>query len=482
MRRGSLFAPLLLIGLGALFLARNIYPDLRLLDYLAKFWPLLLILWGGLRIVEILFWAGTKQALPARGVSGGEWMLVVLLCFFGSTLHAVRGFSGWFPGTLEFGGLDVFGESYDFPVNAERSSTKTPRVVIESFRGNARIIGVDQSSGSGGVKVTGHKTIRSIDQEGADRADREAPLELEGDSGTVIIRTNQNRASGLRRVTEDMEITVPKGASIEAHGRYGDFDIHDVDGAVEITSERAEVRLENLGGAARLDLTSSGIVRAVNLKGSLDLKGSGSDIDLEHVAGNVTINGAYVGNVEFHDLGGSVHVTGPQTEFSAERVPGDVRMPLRNFNASNLVGPVHVQTRLRDVQISDFTNSLDVSVDNGDIELRPALPLARVDVHTRSGNITLALPKDAKFALTATAGIGSIVNEFGPPLLLEESRRSATLHGSNGGPDMTARTERGQIIVREATPNEPPFEPRYGPRVIPKQLKGLKDFGKKMEQ
>ncbi len=198
-------------------------------------------------------------------------------------------------------------------------------------------------------------------------------------------------------------------------------------------------RLENLGGAARLDLTSSGIVRAVHLKGSLDLKGSGSDIDLEHVAGNVTINGAYVGNVEFLDLGGpDAHVTGPQTEFSAEKVPGDVRMPLRNFNASNLVGPVHVQTRLRDVQISDFTNALDVSVDNGDIELRPASPLARMDVHTRSGNITLALPKDAKFAFTASTGVGSkFVNEFGSPLLLEEARRSATIcTGPTAGPSV----------------------------------------------
>jgi DUF4097 and DUF4098 domain-containing protein YvlB len=478
MRRGSLFAPLLLIGLGVIFLARNIYPDLRLLDYLAKFWPLLLVLWGLLRIVEILFWAGNKQPLPAHGVSSGEWMLVVLLCLFGSTLHAVRNFSGWFPGTIEFGGLDVFGESYDYPVSGERTSTKTPRVVIESFRGNARIIGVDQAGGSTEVKVTGHKNIRSIDQEGADRADREAPLELVGDSGTVIIRTNQNRASGLRRVTEDMEITVPKGASIEAHGRNGDFDVHEIDGAVEITSESAGVRLENLGGSVRLDLTQSQMVRALNLKGSLDLKGSGSDIDLEHVAGNVTINGGYTGNVEFHDLGGSIHLTGPQTEFSAERIPGDVRMPLGNFNASNLVGPVHVQSRLRDVQISDFTNSMDVSVDTGDIDLRPSLPVGRMDAHTRSGNILLALPKDARFALTATTGIGPIVNEFGPPLTLEESRRSATLRGSNGGSGVTAHTDRGQILVREASANEPPLAPHFD-HTPPR---GLKNFGKKIEQ
>ena len=478
MRRGSLFAPLLLIGLGLLFLARNLYPDLRLMDYLAKFWPLLLIFWGVLRIAEVLFWASTKQALPTSGITPGEWLFVILLCCFGATLHAVRGFSGWFPGTIELGGLDVFGESYDYPFNADKASGKTPHVVIESFRGDARIVGTDGNA----VKVTGHKTVRSIDRDGADRADRETPLELMGDSGTIVIRTNQNRASGLPRVTADMEIEVPKGASIEAHGRNGDFDIQSVDGTVAITAQSASVRLADVGGAVRLDLTPSRVVRAVNLKGALELNGGGSDIDLENIGGRVAINGPYTGNVEFHNIGGSLHFKGPQTEFSAEGIPGDVRMPLRNFNASNLVGPVHIETRMRDVQISGFTSSLDATVDNGDIELRPALPLARMDVHTRSGNITLALPKDAKFALAASTGMGGIVNQFGAPLVVEEARRNATIHGSNGGPNVAVRTDRGDITVREASPNEPPFEPRFGPERVPKQLKALKQFSKGIEQ
>jgi Domain of unknown function (DUF5668) len=98
MRRGSLFAPLLLIALGALFLARNVYPGLPLLQYLAKYWPFLLIVWGAARVAEVLFWAATKQPLPNRGISGGEWAFVVLLCFFGGALNAALGFqlaSAW---------------------------------------------------------------------------------------------------------------------------------------------------------------------------------------------------------------------------------------------------------------------------------------------------------------------------------------------------------------------------------------------------
>src|SRR5262245_33245275 len=117
MRRSSIFAPLLLIGLGLLFLARNVYPDLPLLDYLGRYWPFLLILWGGLRMVEIVYWSSTGRPLPDRGVSGGEWMLVLVLVCFGATLHTALGFSNWFPrGGITLGGLDMFGESFDYPI------------------------------------------------------------------------------------------------------------------------------------------------------------------------------------------------------------------------------------------------------------------------------------------------------------------------------------------------------------------------------
>ena len=72
MKRTSIVAPLLLIGVGVLFLARNMYPDLALIDYFAKYWPALLILWGVLRLLEVLFWAATDKEIPVRAMSGGE--------------------------------------------------------------------------------------------------------------------------------------------------------------------------------------------------------------------------------------------------------------------------------------------------------------------------------------------------------------------------------------------------------------------------
>ena len=115
MRRTSFVAPLLLIVIGGLFLARNVYPEMPLLGRsLAKYWPCSypLIGWGLLRIVEIVSWAASSplNRCPRRGISGGEWVLIVFLCLFGASLHAVRGFSNWWPDHMvQLNGLEFLG-------------------------------------------------------------------------------------------------------------------------------------------------------------------------------------------------------------------------------------------------------------------------------------------------------------------------------------------------------------------------------------
>lgn len=457
MRRGSIFAPLLLIGLGALFLARNIYPELQLVDYLAKYWPFLLIIWGTLRLAEVLYWHTSGKALPRAGVSGGEWVLVIFLVLFGITLHAARGFYSWLPRErITFGGLDMFGESYDYPITAEKPASKAPRITLESFRGNAHIVGADVST----VKVVGHNTIRSMDQSGADRANQSAPYEIQGGGDQLTLRAHQDNSSGAQRISAELEITVPKGSSVEAYGRYGDFDISGIDGSVTINSDNAGVRLENIGGETRIDLRRSDIIRVVNLRSALEIKGRGDDIDLENIQGQVTINGAYTGALQLRNLARPLRYTGLQTELEIAQLPGEARSTRGDFTADRVVGPIRLTGRSRDVQISNFTNSLDVTIDRGDISLHPgSLPLARMDIHARSGAVELSLPAAAKFDLSATATRGDLSNEFGAPLTQEHSGNGGNIRGSNGGPSVSIRVDRGDLTIRKASGDEA-FIPR----------------------
>jgi len=310
------------------------------------------------------------------------------------------------------------------------------------------------------VKVTGHRTIRSMDEGAANNANQQAPFELTGDNNEIHIRNNQDQvARGRVRVSADMEITVPKGASVEAHGINGDFDINDIGGTVDITSDNAGVRLQNIGGDTRVNLRRSDVVRASGVKGAFELKGRGADIDLQNMDGQVTVSGAYSGVLEFRNITQPLRFQGETTTLTIEKLPGDLRMALGDVTASNLVGPVTLSTRSRDVQMSDFTNSLDVSVERGDITLRPGrLPLARIEAETRSGNVELALPAGAKFDLSATTSRGEASNDYGAPLRADEEGRGAAVKGSiSGGATVTIHTDRGEVTVRKASAEEKPL-------------------------
>lgn len=443
MRRRSIVGPLILVAIGGLFLWNNLRPDVPVFDLVARYWPFLLIAWGSLRLAEILYAAVRSQPLP-RGLSGGEVVLIVFLCIVGTGMFQAHR-HGW-----RFGprGLDVFGEQYDYTVSGQKPAPAVKHVAFENLRGNLRITGGDAQE----IRVTGRKMIRAFRRYEADEADRNTPLEIVVEGDRAVVRTNQDRVSGERRVSEDLEVTVPRAAAVEARGRWGDLDITEIAGNVEISADRADVRLSKIGGSARLDVRRSDIVRAVDVKGNIDLQGRGSDIELENVAGQVTVNGSYAGTLEFKNLAKPLHFESQNTDLRVEALPGRITMDLSELTARNLVGPVRLVTKSKDVRIEEFTQTLEVETERGDIELTPAkLPLAKMDVRSRTGKIDLVLPDKAAFQLKATAERGDALNDFGPAIQKESSGHSASLTGKVGqGPVISLVTERGTVSVRKA--------------------------------
>ncbi len=89
---------------------------------------------------------------------------------------------------------------------------------------------------------------------------------------------------------------------MESRGRNGDLTIDDVDGAVDVSGGRGDVRLNHIGKDVRIEASRSGDIHATDLKGGFDLEGRGSDIQLESIAGPVTIKGEFSGTLEFRAL------------------------------------------------------------------------------------------------------------------------------------------------------------------------------------
>lgn len=464
MRRGSIVGPLILIALGAIFLLRNFLPNFRMMDVVSLYWPWLLIGWGGLRVVEILNWHRNGQLVPRGGMNGGEWVLVVFICLFGSGMYAARNANLFRLNGINLPNWEILGERFDYTISGVQTSVgKTPRVLIENPRGDARIIGVESEE----IRVSGTKTIRALTREDANKEDKKTNFEIMRSGDQIIIRTNVDQASSSRQASADLEITVPKGSTVECRGKYGDFVVEDVTGAAEVNSDNAGVRMNNIGGDVRVDLRRSDLVRVSNAKGNVDIKGRGQDVELENVEGVATVSGQYSGGMKFQNLAKPFRFESQNSRLRVERVEGEIELAQGQLTGRRLTGPIQISSKSKDIELSDFTNTVEIDLERGDIQLRPnRQPLSKITARTRSGRAELVLPPGAKLDLKAEVKKGQIDNDFGVPFQVKEDGRAAALTGSTGGPEVKIDVDRGEINIRKwvnedaPAPPKPPAPPR----------------------
>lgn len=467
MRRKSITGPLLLLLIGSLFLWRNLHPETPVFDLLSMYWPFLLILWGVMRLFEVVI--SPQRRSPS--FTGGEVVLIVMICVVGSGMwegrqHGIR---------FNPGGLRVFGENYDYPISVQAPAAAMKRVTFEVARGNIRIIGGDGQD----VVVSGRKSIRAWGRTDADKTNDNTPVEIVPQGDRLLIRTNHERVPDNQQLSADLEVTLPKGMNVEARGRTGDFEASDIAGDIELVRDRSDVRLARIGGNARLEVGRSEVVRAIDVKGKVDLQGRGSDVELENIQGQVTINGSYVGTLEFKNLAKPLQFEGTRnTELRAQAIPGRVSMDLSEISGSGLTGPVRLVTRSRDIKLEQFTAGLEVDTERGDVQLQPSSPVSSIEARSGMGRIELVLPERAAFDLNAIAERGEAVNDYGASLRKETEGRTNSLRGKVGdGPSIRLTANHGSVSVRKegTMPSEIPPPPKPGraprPPKLPSEIK-----------
>jgi DUF4097 and DUF4098 domain-containing protein YvlB len=451
--RGSITGPLLLIAVGIVFLIHAISPEFQIADFIVRYWPFLLIAWGVIQFIEITIRFLAGGPIPVNGISGAGWALVVLISIAGLTMFEVRRPDNWWRRVGFERGVEAFGQGHEYSIDPiQKPAGKSPHLIVESFRGDAKIAGTDRTD----LVVSGHKVIRAFEAPDADRANTQTPVQVSIQGNTVIIHCNQEKAGVRTPVTTDLDVSVPRGAGIEATGTAGDFDITSIAGDLDLSSGNAGVHLQDIGGNVKIDTRKSDLIRCANIGGSVNLRGRGTDVELTKVLGQVIISGDYSGTVSLHDVAQPVRIESMRTELYVQQVPGEIRLDRGSSSLQNVVGPVKLTTRSTDVTVSGFSNGLELTVDKGDVDLKPdRLPLSKMVVHTRSGNIELALPRAATFAITASTGHGEIDNQFGEALKERVEGRGARLEGNVGdGPEVNLVTGRGSITVRKAAPGE----------------------------
>lgn len=462
--RRSLGGPLVLIAIGVLFLIHTISPDFEIVDIFSRFWPFALILWGVVQLIEIGIWTVRGTPVPYNGISGGGWSVVLLICLAGFAMYELQKPGAWWRGAGFQRGIEMLGNEHDFTVPpVQRTTGDAPKIVIENFRGDAKITGADGNS----IELNGHKVVRALDSGAANRVDSQTPVEVIVQGQTIIVRCNQDRAGSRSSVTTNLELSVPKHSSLEATGTYGDFEISDLTGEVNVNSANAGVRIQDVKGNVHIDTRKSDEIRCTDVGGSVTLRGRGDDVALTRVAGEVNVSGEYTGEIALEDIAKPVRVESMRATFETARVAGEVKLARGSLDARDLIGPTRVKASATDMSIAAFSGDLEVDVDKGDVGLRPGhVPLGKIVVHAHSGDIDLAMPRSANFALLASTDHGSIENDLGVSFNERTEGHGSRLEGTSGsGPDLHLNTNRGDITLHkdEGEHPKPPTPPSSAP-------------------
>lgn len=468
MKRASIAGPLILILIGTAFLVKNIWPEIRMFDLVMNYWPFVLIGWGVLRLGEIMLAYTKDSRLPVAGISGGEWALVILFTIVSSSIWGLERWTRDGFGRIRVGGVEVFGETYDYPLQSLTAKAGAkPKVIVENPRGSVRV----NAAASEEITVNGRKTVKAMDKARADEMDKSSLIEKTVNGDLVSLRVATTDKEGAT-VSADLELTVPAGASVEIRGRVGDVEVNGVTGGVTVDRENAGVRLVKVGGKVSVDIRKLDILRATGVNGDVIIRGRGRDIELEDVTGSVMVDGSYSGETHLKRIAGIVRFQSPVTEFRVESVPGELDLSLSSLTAMNVKGPVVLKAKSKDVQLTDVTDAIELEVGRGDVEIRQArLPLAKMSVEVESGDIDLSLPGTAKFSIKGETSRGEVTNSFDDKFKVELDDGGAKLSGTTGtGPELRLKTRRGLLNVRKMSAAETAAVEKPAVPAPPKEL------------
>jgi DUF4097 and DUF4098 domain-containing protein YvlB len=446
-RQRSLFGPLVLIAIGVVLLLRNfgVISTYGFWMWFSRYWPLLLILLGLVKLGEYAWARQTGNPPPRTG--GGAIVFLVFFVIFGLT--ATRASRVDWRGMGKDMGADdpdvenffngVFGNRYDFTDSFSQPVSAATQIKILANRGDIKIT----ASSDDQVHAIVQKALRSGSQGDANKLNEGTHPKFE-QQGTVAVL--DLTSGNFQRGQFDLDLQLPRATALSVNTHHGDITVSQRDSSVDVTTDRGDINLDQVKGDAAVHLRH-GSITAKNIGGNVTLDGSISNTSISDVRGSVSMSGTYWGDMELARVAKQVRFNTSRTDLQFNRLDGEFNMQPDDLRANGVTGPFRLETKSKAVHLEDTTGDIHIQDRNATIELRPKSPVGAIDVANVHGEIKVVLPANAAFQLDAQSISGDIENDFG--IKVDNSRRDTSAKGSvgKGGPTISLRTERGTIEV-----------------------------------
>jgi DUF4097 and DUF4098 domain-containing protein YvlB len=488
---------LLLVTLGAIWIAGRYHSDQGILSIYGRYWPVLLVLFGAIELIRYYSHPQGDASTP-RLFTPARLIIIVLIMASGVAANRI---SARHPSMLSVAQIPEYvdsiknslaGRSFSFTDPAAVSDVEQGfRITVNNSFGDIRVKG-----GGPQLRATLTKRVKSGSEDDARQVSDRVKLIIERTAGGLAISTNRDQVD--REMGTDIEIEVPALGLVDLTSSFGNIRAAGLRSALSISAQQGQVGIDGIDG----DLT---------------IKASYCDVDVSKVDGNVTISGARRasvakvqggvdlfgsnGNVEVREIGGPVKIEAPfspvmaeglsqpasiRTEHASIRIArasdvvidapySDVRadnitgaltiasshggVQLRNVagfrvesdqtsvTAEEIKGPAVIETSHGGITLKSFYDKVRIKTSFHDVKLVCAAePEADIDVENDHGEIKIVIPTTSEFNLDAASTNGR-VRQVGFNALPTVSR-NAISYALGSGPKIKLRTSFKNILIQ----------------------------------
>jgi Domain of unknown function (DUF5668) len=438
-RGSSVFSGLILIIIGVLLLLHN-YRGFELGSLFVHWWPLLLIVWGALKLYERTAARSAGGDPSGSRITPGEVFLVLGLLALVGIVAGVEGVKEHFPDIMDGNttAIDLDVAPKAVPANA--------RVTIKGTRGDISV----RSSSEAEIRVNGKKNIRSWNQRDADR--------LSGGSGVEIVQNGDGwdvqPSNGDSRISTDMDVVVPSKSAVTIRNEKGDVSVADMGTSVSINSGTGDIDVRGTIGDVNLDM-KRGDAKVSSTKGDVRVSGTGDSVEVTDASGSFTINGEFVGPIRAEKITKGVRFVSHRTDLTISQLSGHMEAGTGNLEIVDAPGNVILRTHEEEINVENPGAKVKIDNRNGNIELRfSSPPKDDIDITNASAGISISMPENSNFQIVADCHSGDIDSEFESDSLKKTTTEGGDSHlegryGSGRGPKITLHTTYGSISIHK---------------------------------
>jgi hypothetical protein len=470
--RRSLSGPIVLIAIGGIFLlgTMGVLNWGNLAHWFAHYWPVILIVAGIIKLIE--YQAAQREGTRASGIGAGGVFLIILVVFFGLLATQASRFNwGELRDQIDIDDSDftLFGQKYTYEDRLAEAFPAGSALHVNNIRGAVNVSAGDDDQ----IHVSVHKRINADNAGDADKWNAGTKPTISVSGGVVTLNAN-NQAAGDHGIATDLDIQIPRKAAVTISTRNGDVSVVGRDGDVQISAQHNDVTATDINGKVSLTLERSS-ARVSQISSDVSLEGRANDVSVEDVKGAVRLDGEFMESVKLSRLAQGVTFHSSRTDLQFFRLNGDLDLDSGDLSASDVVGPVRLSTRAKDVRLTGVAGDVRLQDEDGTVELHMS-KLGSVQLENRKGDVQIYVPDKAGFQVDARSRGGDVETDFdGLKVDNREDQATATGTVGGGGPHVVVTNEHGTIEIRkgssvaEVRPVPPAPPATKAPRARPEQ-------------